>query len=134
MNREIKFRVWSNNTWKMHEVVGIRFLADKIDVLDDGMPVTLETSYQGEFVLLQYTGLKDKNGKEIYEGDILQCHYDFGDDTEPMEPVIVEWQYDGWAIHALGNDIYMLPRDWEGYEVIGNVFENSDLLETNDHS
>ncbi len=61
MARAIKFRVWSSNVWKMREVAGIRFVSDKIDVIDNGMPIMLEKTYEGEFELMQYTGLKDKS-------------------------------------------------------------------------
>jgi len=82
-----------------------------------------------EFIPLQYTGLKDTNGKEIYEGDIIQL------EGSPIS-YSIEWNKYQWAINdhgALGYD-----PDWNiqpfnhcVYEraiVVGNIFENSDLL------
>ena len=64
MNREIKFRAWDKSCNKMR---GISGLQDCFSLRSDGI-------CNEDYILLQYTGLHDKNGKEIYEGDIL-CEY-----------------------------------------------------------
>ncbi len=66
-----------------------------------------------EFAFMQYTGLKDKNGKEIYEGDIVE--HLIGGTLE------VKWLNHGWTP-------FMSWHDVEHYEIIGNIYENPELL------
>jgi uncharacterized phage protein (TIGR01671 family) len=108
--REIKFRAWLGGV--MHPVW---------KRVDDGVYET-----HPDIKIMQYTGLKDKNGKEIYEGDIIKettkddkgeeivsevKFYDgiFGDDT-----------MDGWTLKELVDEF--------GAYVIGNIYENPELL------
>ena len=84
--------------------------------------------------LMQFTGLKDRNGKEIYEGDIIKYHYFyFADGSEIEKEHVCSVKYDdsfanfdamdkeGFA-HFLGN------ASDDGIEVIGNIYENPELL------
>ena len=122
--KEIKFRAWSLITSKMFQDVqwGIEYcdsLRPFAYVIDRAEP-----EKNAKFVVMQYTGLKDKNGKEIFEGDIVKKLYGA---TNPT--CIVAWhderamfiQQDGY-----NEPLYHLhPKH---IEIIGNVYENESLI------
>lgn len=121
MNREIKFRLYSNTLKVMYSpeteighLWSIKEAPNGKVKVDDGD------------ILMQYTGLKDKTGKEIYDGDILT--------TETDKPMIVKWN-DKFASWCLYRDGWMFAH-WFGEScqpeqciVIGNRYENPELLQ-----
>lgn len=125
--REIKFRVWDEEEKTMwrHENIGYINFYDKVIWLRHGG--FLDMDYN-PCTLMQYTGLKDKNGKEIYEGDIVSLFYE----TQISE-VRFNSKYGCWevkvqlSIHSQGWDL--LGNHLGESEVIGNIYENPELLE-----
>lgn len=126
--REIKFRVWDKkfNMMLGFKSVYINFDEGKIEVTTDTL--RYEEVYTDEiedFVLMQYTNLKDKNGKEIYEGDILKVKLDDGEAnlyvkyTNGEYRVVNEGKWED-SLYA-----YMYFGD---VEIVGNIYENEDLI------
>ncbi len=118
MQREIKFRAWDGE--KMHTVGALTFNADGETglVVDDWDWVKIDKP-----ILMQYTCLKDKNGKKIYEGDILQARNFLGKD---MGIYTVVWDGRGWHYQRAKNEwVYFAS---EMVEVIGNIYEHQELL------
>jgi hypothetical protein len=80
--------------------------------------------------LMQFTGLKDRLGKEIYEGDVLKAKC-CDDCKNPYHRVKVLWEMTSWSLRRCYKDKYYGPLDdrvTQNYEVIGNIYENGDLL------
>jgi hypothetical protein len=103
--REIKFRAWDGNAmWDVREI--------DFDTMQ--VHIGIHDEYINNIKLMQYTGLKDKNGVEIYEGDILKGGI--------YKVYNVKWDGEdaGWNIAAYGVSVF---------EVIGNIHENPELLE-----
>ncbi|BAH82135.1 YopX family protein [Streptococcus dysgalactiae] len=91
-------------------------------------------------VLMQSTGLKDKNGVEIFEGDVVRYTWDMLTDpnaTEKGKKVRIskvfwsDWRA-SWAVGKkfCNNDLFTYARNGNTVEVIGNIYQNSDLLES----
>lgn len=80
--------------------------------------------------ICQFTGLCDKNGKRIWENDILMAHLDeYYPENVTYETV--EWNVDGWVTHEAGctDREYLDEFVLEHFEVVGNIFDNKELLQ-----
>ena len=134
--RPIKYRAWDKRRKRMVEVTSINFRDGTIQV-ETRHAVNREV-YLEDIVLMQYTGLKDKNGKEIYEGDLLNMHY-CNESVVKGKVVTVKmgmtYDSDGWQ-HGrtygwvAGNNSLADVAPYA--EVLGDIYENPELLEEED--
>ena len=119
MNREIKFRAWHKDLKKMFKIGQITLEEGtwNFEPNDRGF-IGMSIPYQTSFVLMQYTGLHDKNGKEIYEGDIVK-------DVDDGKIGVIKFieNMTGFFL-VYGECISSICE----VEVIGNVWENGYLL------
>lgn len=127
MKREIKFRAYSSHNHKMYPVSNIEWDIDgRIWVTADDGKNGIEL-IDDEAHLMQYAHLHDKNGQKIYEGDVLDIGLRNQDGKPVIAPVSYETYAAGYVLDNGGNGIWQ--RLTEDCEVIGNIFENPELLE-----
>ena len=121
--REIKFRLWSDSLKVMYSPDNQIGHLWAIPEADNGV-----IKVRNDETLMQFTGLKDKNGKEIYEGDIVKGYGYEVRNGKQIRPERI------FAINDFIKDAYRLLCITEGtgetIEVIGNIYENPELLKT----
>ena len=132
MNRTIKFRAWDKKLKLFDDELFLALHGKLYDHAKEEFDTpNIEIDYvesKSRYELMQYTGLKDKNGTEIYEGDILRCDPDTAnEDVKVVEYVASE--YDGVGFKPLIDQYYDNGCLYSVYEVIGNIYENPELLE-----
>lgn len=144
--REIKFRAWDKENGEMiysdKEYMDYQFVVNdntvvciNVEDYDDSFGYTQTSSCELDNIM-QYTGLKDKNGKEIYEGDIVKIDGEFRDKEigkvewiDNQANYLITWIKIGCkCAETFGNIEYTRNQ----FEVIGNIHENPELLEAQD--
>jgi len=139
MNREIKFRAWDNKNKKwLDQVPCDEYMLDSdcwdCPDQDDMEDMTffypnnpLGPAFGGRIIYQQFIGLKDKNKKEVYEGDILKCDMGrAGEQICKIEYAAPEFRF------TLVSEEPSIPLDFtfnsvKSMEIIGNIFENTKL-------
>ncbi|EOA3442762.1 YopX family protein [Enterococcus hirae] len=133
-----KYRVWDKKTETIQEIESISFKEKKL-VIDQKSVTWFNSDYIRNFdeaALMQSTGLKDKNGVEIFEGDVVSVSVRNGFDYLDNKVCIVKnsIDYSGLVCATVDEDLEYQIFNTElfeeyTYEVIGNIYENSELLE-----
>lgn len=120
MSREIKFRGWYTGP-HVNRMLEPNFNGPVNEIFND-------PDNEGKVIYMQYTGLKDKHGTEIFEGDIVKFHYKRG--IYKIGPVVWNDMFGSWDIDCTDFVAYKSLGKFNSVsEVIGNIYENPELLE-----
>lgn len=130
-----RFRAWHNELGRMMSIKNMWFQDSRIEELElnDAVMNDHITAYPDEIELMQSTGLKDKNGQEIFEGDIIDIEVD---DTEtPINARVFQNSKIGILMFHVFEDnedvpmVELLEDNSVAFEIIGNIYDNKDLLD-----
>jgi len=125
--REIKFRAWDKKGKYMFETMVI-FNPDHnpqmgvCQIVSNGVPEVRFVNIN-DFELMQFTGLKDKNGKEIYEGDIIDLNFE----TVHLRGKVIQEESGDWLLYQDEQNFVGVHHNKNRIEIIGNIYENPEL-------
>ena len=120
----LRFRAWDTRLKTMQTGYGFLIGADGQFYTDSGWDsVTASKHRSEEYIPMRSTGLTDKNGAEIFEGDILQVRLndEWHSERDPVEMYAGCWHWRGYTVNSVAHES----------EVIGNIHENPELLKIN---
>jgi hypothetical protein len=131
--REIKFRAWNVKEKYMDDALFLHCDGDIYDSATksyDTPNIEIEEVVKSDFILMQYTGLKDKNGKEIYEGDMPSGTWAGGYLLWCDKCKCITYQSNLIdCFQCLGEVTWAeIVEDIDNIEIIGNIYENPELL------
>lgn len=140
MNHEERVALFEKSTGNEYQETTYRYMLHSLALSPNGKPMLLEGGwdYQGEddtAVVMQHTGLKDNNGVEIYEGDIVKLSMDNwvsgNGEMHTLETVSYSTEFAGFLPFVEPYDYQesVLEVHKNSIEVIGNIYENPELLE-----
>lgn len=120
---KLKFRAWDKEFKEIYDVDMIRFFSGIIEVDNESDHQTDKIS---KYEVMQFTGITDKNGKEIFEGDILKCFNGSQDKVGTVVQVFYDDTYTGY--YPFNRDEVGFNTNSNSIEVIGNIYENEILI------
>lgn len=131
--RPIKFRAWDKEDTQMRDVLAVNFYHRVLSVEYEGDQFVQDG--MNRFILMQSTGVLDKNDVEIFEGDIVNITQYFGGHPYgEIERVIKRSEYNNDLIADSESGDWRTPevrmtfRSSDDYEVIGNIYQNPELI------
>ena len=119
-----KYRMWNRITSKLHRVDGLYFDNKEVQYIDE-VGILRFIKFENT-ILMQSTGLRDKNGKEIFEGDIVKMAKDVYSDPTYYE--VIRHRGGAYRLESNQHGCELWLRH-TNCEVIGNIYENPELLE-----